>query len=432
MEGAMTKQERQRWLIAISLFVSLFFLWGGGYNTSPVFLAALIKSRGWSHEQTALIPSVLALANGLTAPLAGWLLDRIEARIVMSGGALLALAGLLAACHSHSYAALVAANLILGVGLGASTWLPASLVVANWFGERRGTALGLCTAGMESGGMAMTIFLGWIIARGDWRIFGVTLVGWRMAYLMVAIPVLVIALPLFLFIVQTRPKGAGAETVREAVDRLPGLETGEALRTRALWMLAICQLVFGLGVGAVFIHLVAFMRSVGYTEQVAALAVGLTLGMAAIGKPTFGAVADRIGGKNAMGLAFIANALGIVIMLASREAGVPIIGALVTGFSGAVPVALVPMVLAETLGLKRFGTLFGWLGLVVTVGLFFGPLIGGRLFDLTGSYALPFELVILINLVAAAASFACVIPASMLAGQHRAAAGAEGAASHAV
>jgi hypothetical protein len=34
---------------------------------------------------------------------------------------------------------------------------------------------------------------------------------------------------------------------------------------------------------------------------------------------------------------------------------------IVIGIAGAAPFALVPMVTAETLGLKRFGTLFGWL-----------------------------------------------------------------------
>jgi hypothetical protein len=28
------------------LFISLFFLWGGAYNTSPVFLGALLKAFG--------------------------------------------------------------------------------------------------------------------------------------------------------------------------------------------------------------------------------------------------------------------------------------------------------------------------------------------------------------------------------------------------
>jgi MFS family permease len=62
------------------------------------------------------------------------------------------------------------------------------------------------------------------------------------------------------------------------------------------------------------------------------------------------------------------------------------------------------------LGLKRFGTLFGWLGSVVTVGLFIGPLLVGWMTDVTGSYTTPFELCALICLVGSAASFLCVVP----------------------
>ena len=35
----MEKRHRQARIIAVSLFISLFFLWGGGYNTAPIFLA---------------------------------------------------------------------------------------------------------------------------------------------------------------------------------------------------------------------------------------------------------------------------------------------------------------------------------------------------------------------------------------------------------
>jgi MFS family permease len=83
---------------------------------------------------------------------------------------------------------------------------------------------------------------------------------------------------------------------------------------------------------------------------------------------------------------------------------------IVVGIAGAAPVALVPMVTAETLGLKRFGTLFGWLGSVVTVGLFVGPLLVGWMTDVTGSYTTPFELCALICLVGSAASFLCTVP----------------------
>jgi MFS family permease len=94
----------------------------------------------------------------------------------------------------------------------------------------------------------------------------------------------------------------------------------------------------------------------------------------------------------------------------TREMLRAVLWLIVVGIAGAAPVALVPMVTAETLGLKRFGTLFGWLGSVVTVGMFIGPLLVGWMTDVTGSYTTPFELCALICLVGSAASFLCTVP----------------------
>src|SRR6266436_3414446 len=99
----MEKRELQAWTIATSLFIALFFLWGGGYNTGPIFLAALLKAFGWSHARVGSIIGGLSLAVGISAPITGWLLDRIEARFVMGAGALLAVLGLFCASHSHGF-----------------------------------------------------------------------------------------------------------------------------------------------------------------------------------------------------------------------------------------------------------------------------------------------------------------------------------------
>ena len=125
-----------------------------------------------------------------------------------------------------------------------------------------------------------------------------------------------------------------------------------------------------------------------------------------------GALGDRIGGKNALGIGFLMIAAGVFVLLDAGQAAMLVLWLIVVGIAGAAPVALVPMVTAETLGLKRFGTLFGWLGSVVTVGLFIGPLLVGWMTDVTGSYTTPFELCALICLVGSAASFLCVVPKS--------------------
>ncbi|HKV55533.1 MAG TPA: MFS transporter, partial [Candidatus Binataceae bacterium] len=378
----------------------LFFLWGGGYNTAPIFLAALLKAFGWSHGRVSWITGGLSLAIGVSAPIAGWLLDRVEARFVMGIGALIAVAGLAAASRSHTFEGLLISVIVLGIGLGASTWLAAAAVIANWFPERRGMALGIVTAGMESGGMVMTFTVGSVIAA----------YGWRAGYFTVAVPGLLIVVPLLALFVRTRPAGTVGQSVAEQADALPGYEVREALHTRAFWMLVVAQLSYGLAVGGTFHHLVAFLETLRYGIHSATLVVSIVLGMAAVGKAAMGALGDRIGGKNALGIGFAMIAVGVLILLDASQPSMLVLWLVVVGIAGAAPVALVPMVTAETLGLKRFGTLFGWLGSVVTVGLFAGPLLVGWMTDVTGSYTAPFEVCVLILLVGSAASFLCAPP----------------------
>jgi MFS family permease len=396
----MEKTERQAWTIAISLFISLFFLWGGGYNTAPIFLAALLKAFGWSHGRVSWITGGLSLAIGVSAPVAGWLLDRIEARFVMGAGGMIAVLGLFCASRAQSFESLLLSVILLGIGLGASTWLAAATVIANWFPDRRGFALGIVTAGMEAGGMVMTFSVGSVIAAH----------GWRAGYFIVAVPGLLIVVPLLLIFVRTRPAGAAAQSIAERAAALPGYEVREALHTRAFWMLVVAQLCYGLAVGGTFHHLVAYLEGLSYSMHSATLVVSLVLGMAAVGKAAMGALGDRIGGKNALGIGFLMIAAGVCILLDASHAAMLALWLIVVGIAGAAPVALVPMVTAETLGLKRFGTLFGWLGTVVTVGLFIGPLMVGWLTDVTGSYTMPFELCAFICVVGSAASFLCVVP----------------------
>ena len=396
----MEKRQRQARIIAVSLFLSLFFLWGGGYNTAPIFLAALLKAFGWSHARVSWITGGLSLAIGVSAPIAGWLLDRIEARFVMGAGALIAVLGLFCASHSHGFEPLLLSVILLGIGLGASTWLPAATVIANWFPDRRGMALGIVTAGMEAGGMVMTFTVGSVIAAH----------GWRAGYFTVAVPGLLIVVPLLLIFVRTRPVDAVSQSVAQRANASPGYEVREALRTRAFWMLVVVQLSYGLAVGGTFHHLVAFLEGLSYSLHSATLVVSIVLGLAAVGKAAMGALGDRIGGKNALAIGFAMIAAGVFILLNARQVPMLVLWLIVVGIAGAAPVALVPMVTAETLGLKRFGTLFGWLGSVVTVGLFIGPLLVGWMTDVTGSYTTPFELCALICLVGSVASFLCVVP----------------------
>ena len=190
-----TTRERRGWMIVASLFLIMVIINGSGYGAQGVFFTPLLKQFGWTRAKLSLLQSTMGLTMGVAMPLAGWLLDRVEARLVMLAGALVAGAAFAAASQAHSFAPMLAAYIAFGFGMGASTTLPAAFVVSNWFEDRRGVALGVAMAGASFGGTVMTLIAGFALAWG----------GWRIGYVAMALPIFVVAIPLILFVVKGRP-----------------------------------------------------------------------------------------------------------------------------------------------------------------------------------------------------------------------------------
>ena len=129
----MSDKRRQSNLIAGALFISLFLLWGSCYNTFGVFFTPLLKEFKETHASVSLLATAIVLTTGLTAPLAGWLIKLIDVRVVMGLGATLAGISLLAISRAETFGQVLIGYLLLGVGLGGSTMVPATLVITNWF-----------------------------------------------------------------------------------------------------------------------------------------------------------------------------------------------------------------------------------------------------------------------------------------------------------
>jgi len=402
----MAEQARKARRIAGALFVTLFLLWGSGYNTFGVFFSPLLKEFHGTHASISLCATAIVLFTGAAAPIAGWLIEQVDVRLVMGAGATLAGVSLYGISRAATFNHLLGCYALLGIGLGASTMVPASLVLTNWFKERRGTVLGLATAGMELGGVVMTLLSAHIISTS----------GWRAAYMALALPVFLLVLPLVIVVIRTRPEtkveAVGAETMvaispiglRAPAD---GLEVGEAFRKRSFWLLAVAQFCFGLGVAGALIHLVPLMLRAGYTAATAALALSSVHALITVGKPTMGAVGDFIGARKALAAAFAVCALGIVLMGEAGRAPLLVLGIFFYAFMLATPIALVPVILLEITGSRSMGTLFGWLFFIQTIGAAIGPIMVGRVFDITGSYLAGYTLSAAIFSVAAIAILGC-------------------------
>jgi MFS family permease len=401
----MLKEDRRAWLIVAVLFAIGAFIFGGTVSTPGVFFAPLIKEFGWSHARVSSLASAITLGTIPGSIAAGFLLERIDARIPIASGATLTAASLLFASQANSYFPLLLSCFFAGLGVGMATLLPISLVIANWFREKRGIAMGVAVAGISAGGMVMVQLAAAAIRAG----------GWRAGYVTLALPILLIAVPLTVVVVRTRPAddhphGGVIKQPKEVLSNPPELEgfsLAEAIRIRSFWLIAAATFLFAFTVYGILTQLVVYLIGIGYQPSTAAIVLGLMLGLNAAGKVIFGIAADRVGARLPMAVSFGIIAGGIVLLLCSRAGFLLASFLAVYGPAWGAPLALIPLLTMESLGLKHYGSLGGILRIAEATGAVLGPLTLGRIFDLTNTYAPAFGLSILCAIVGILATLGC-------------------------
>jgi MFS family permease len=387
------------YIIAACFFV-LFICWGMVLNTFPIFLKPIAEDMNWGRGALALSLLVGAIGTAVSAPIVGLLVDRIGARSVMAVGALIIGLGVMAASRVALLWQLYAAFAVMGVGLMGSTVIPCSLVISNWFVSRRGTAMSFAFAGTSAGGMVMSPVANWLIL--DY--------GWRTAFLFSGASIVLLAVPLILLVIRTRPSEMGLEPYRrgaalaESADETWGLSVKEALSSGVFWQIAVIVLVMAFVEGGVFNHCVAYLTDLGHSPTSAAFAWSVVMGVMVLGKLAFGPIADRWQAKNAMVLACLLLSVSIVILNMAEPYWAVLLFATIFGFATGAPLVLNALLTGGHMGMRNFGAIYGVLNILITVGGAAGPVSTGIFFDSQKTYLPVFYVFVVVMLVIAGIS----------------------------
>jgi MFS family permease len=176
-----------------------------------------------------------------------------------------------------------------------------------------------------------------------------------------------------------------------------GLSAGEALHTRAFWIVCLTSFLVGLVVQVVMVHIVAHTTDIGYTAATAATILSVVGFVSIFGKIFMGGLGDRIGNRNVMVIVCSLLALAFLWLMFAGELWTLYLFAAVfaAGYSGASATHSPQM--AEFFGLRSHGIIFGLAQLVANVGGALGSFIAGYIFDTTGSYQWAFILCTLLS-----------------------------------
>ncbi len=360
----------------------------GCLDSMGVLFTPLLKHFGSSRTRLSAVMSAITVALGLCIPVAGWFVDRVGARVVIAAGTAIGGVGLLIASQADSLFALAAGCALFGVGGAGASLVSASYVIANWFGERRGIAMGVMMMGTSTGAALSAPLVTRVVELG----------GWRWAFAMLGAALLAIATPMAAVLVRTY----GGRIPTERTPALGGVEVGEALRMPSFWLYCLILLAFGIGGAAINLHLVPFLLTDGFGAGLAAWVMSTYFIGATVAKPVLGAAADRMGVRGGICFALLMMGGSCVLLPRVSDHRAVFMLAATYGFGIGGPVALMPLLGVEAFGLRRYGTLMGLAGLVQTGSGVIGPVATGAFFDRFGSYGPVFTL---IGVAIAASSF---------------------------
>lgn len=363
------------WWIVIVGVLLMGVVFGTIINLFSLFAAPVAKELGATTGDFSLAYSVITLAALPMSPIIGNLLKRIDARILVSAGLIVAVLANLLLSSAKAMWMVYAAAVLQGVGLIAATTIPISVMITNWFVRHRGLALGLATAGSGLGSLVLVPVITNTIAS----------LGWRSAYLVLA-GIQAVLIPIAFLVLRNRPEqrgltalgaapatptGMGEAATANGSRTAPvraGLTQSQVYKTSTFWLLAAALVFSGISVNGMISVLAPMLTDMGATKDIGVWVLS-TLGIfVMIGKFGTGWLFDKAGVGKAIFLVALANAAQFIFMLSPTNLANATLFTALHGF-GATMVTVTPAYLAATLfGDRDYAAVYGSVSIFSTLG----------------------------------------------------------------
>lgn len=381
-------------------FLNMGFPYFGGAVINTYMLKEIPMSRSVFGLGFSLVNFVVGLASVLVAAcILRW---GVRTTFVIGSGFLMAGAVWLTFFMTKPWQYLAGFGLIIGTGICFATIVPVTTAIARWFRRYRGRAMGIALSASGFAGLASSPLLNRILAAngGNWR------QGWEI----VAGVAMLSGIVAFLFVkespedlgqvvdgIEESARAAGAAVSEKLITR-HAWTPAEGMRTISYWAVVAggiaCQYPYFFFVAHAILH----MKSAGLSAANAAWAIGLSTMGAIVGRQIGGWMMDRIAARYAFmsGLCcYLAGSL-LAMRIGADTLGIAFAAAILYGAAFGWTFICLNTAVAHFFGPAAYPKLNG-VNLLVG-GLLSSPagFVGGKLFDLYQSYALGFEVNMLI------------------------------------
>ncbi len=341
--------------------------------TFSIFLKPIATEFGWSREAVSAAFGFAALSVAACSPPLGLLLDRYPARrliipCVTVFGCAFASLSLLTAHIWHLYAVFI----VLGIVGNGTAHLAYTRVLSTWFEQRRGLAFAVLLTGGAFGAMVLPMVAETLIQA----------MGWRHTFAVMGAIVLVIGLPLTTVVRERSVPSRKVEGVES------GASVAEGMRSGIFWIIVSVLFIVSISQNGAIAHLSPLLTDRGVSPRNAALAASAMGGAVLLGRFVTGMLLDRFFAPRVSFILLLFAALGTFLLSGAKSVSVGVIGAGLIGLGMGGEADVTPYLLSKYFGLRSFSTLYGLTWTAYAIAGAIGPVIMGKVFDATGSYAI--------------------------------------------
>ncbi|KKC40979.1 membrane protein [Devosia epidermidihirudinis] len=370
-------EHRYGWVI-VAAGALITCVAAGSMFALPVYLQPMADETGWSRAGISMAMTIGFLVMGVAGFAWGTITDRIGARPVVFIASIFLGTGLLLASRAPNLLVFqIAFGGLCGASVGAF-FAPIMATTIGWFDKHRALAVSLVSIGGGVAPMVITPLASVLITN----------YGWRTAMLMIAIGVLVILVPTSLLIRRapealTEPAMAAAPASTEPK---PRSDIAAALRTPQFVILAATFFLCCAAHSGPIFHTVSYAMLCG-ASALAAASIYSVEGVAGLfGRLLFGLLADRIGVKRVIVGGLVLQAVGIYTYIYVTQLTDFYMLAAVLGMAYGGVMPLYAVLARDYFPAHVMGTVLGAITMTSSIGMAFGPIGGGWIFDTFGDY----------------------------------------------
>jgi MFS family permease len=396
-ESTLTSAQRSR-LIATAFF-SLFAIVGLVLYGLPMYYDFFKTELNLSYKEVtygnAFSKVAVAILFGF---IAGRLVDRIGPRRPMIFGIVCVAIALVGLSTVTSFGLFLLFWVFNALGYLFGGPLPNQVLLSRHFKLTRGRAMGIAYVGIGVGFFFVPqiskLLIGWV--------------GWRDALKILAVIVVVVAMPLVLMLREgNAPAPAGGAPGGGA----PPAPLSSVLKSRSFYLLALGSMASIGAVGGANQHLKLLLtKNLNWSQSDAFNLLSVVALASLVGRLGSGWLADRIGAKRVMLIIYSLVACATLILVLGPTGSGLYVFAVVFGLGLGGEYMIIPLMAAELFGTAILGRVMGIVLAADGIAEATFPILAGHLRDVTGSYTMSWQ--VLTGLAAAGAVCIMLLPAS--------------------